>query len=413
VARICLIRQGHYPLDPRIRSEVDILVAAGHEVDVICLRRPGEPNFERRGAVTVRRLPVPRKRGNAARYLGQYVAFAVGAGILAGGLHLRRRYRLVQVNTIPDTLVFAALLPKLLGARVLIDLHECMPEFVASKFGLRPGQPAVRLVAWLEQISIRFADFALTCTEPMRQVFIRRGAPADKIGIVMNSYGLNYGQNAAVRTPWAPAIRDSFVLICHGSIEERYGLDTLLRAVAMVRDQIPEIRVEIFGDGSYRQMLGSLINELRLEDKVYLSPGWVPMEDLLRAIASADVGVVAMKRDAFRDLVLCTKMFDFIGMGKPTIVSRTAAMEEYFDESCFEMFVADDPQDLARAILRLYADPSRRRKMADRARLVSEPYSWSLQSARYLSVIESLSNRRSVPAAEPVTATRDSEAAAS
>ena len=53
---------------------------------------------------------------------------------------------------------------------------------------------------------------------------------------------------------------------------------------------------------------------------MYFSGGFVPIDELLRAIAGADVGVVAMKRDAFRDLTLCNKMYDFITMRRPAVV---------------------------------------------------------------------------------------------
>ena len=394
MARICLIRQGDYPLDPRVLHEVQALVDAGHDVDVICLRRPGEPAFERNGRVTVRRLPVPRQRRGFAWYLGQYAAFLALAGMLAAARHLRRRYDLVQVNTLPDTLVFAGLVPRLLGARVLLDLPECMPEFFASKFGWPAGHPAVRWVTRAERAAIRFADFAITCTEPMRQTFIARGAPPEKIATILNSYGLGYGAQAPARPRGGGSDDGAFELICHGSIEERYGLDTLVRATALVRSDIPEVRVRIFGNGSYRPALEALIAELGLGDRVQLSPGWVPMPELLAAIAAADVGVVAIRRDPYRDLVLCTKLFDFIGLDRPVIASRTSSLEEYFDAGCFELFTAGDPEDLARAIRRLHADPARRRRLAERARSVSERYSWVRQRGAYQGIVDSLLQSR-------------------
>jgi glycosyltransferase involved in cell wall biosynthesis len=108
-----------------------------------------------------------------------------------------------------------------------------------------------------------------------------------------------------------------------------------------------------------------------------------------------------MKRDPFRDLTLCNKMFDFIGMRKAAIVSRTRSVEEYFGPSCFEMFTADDPQDLARAIRRLYRDPERRRQLAERALAVSEPYNWPAQRRAYQAIVDSLVAGGRVRSPEP------------
>jgi glycosyltransferase involved in cell wall biosynthesis len=389
VARVCIIRQGFFPLDTRVRREVHTLAAAGHEVDVICVRRPGQPRRERLGRVAVYRLPLPLQRSDGCvRYVLQYAIFGLAATLAAGALHLRRRWHVVQVNSMPDALVFAALLPRLLGARVLLDLHECMPEFFAVKFGASPRHPARRMLAAVEQASIRFADRVVTCTDEMRETFVARGAPRRKIDVVLNS------ADEAIfdvrRYPPAARRPDRYTLICHGAIEESYGLDTLVRAAALLRQEIAGLRVELYGEGTYRPELERLARELDLDGAVRFSDGWVPIEQLLRAIANADVGVVPMRRNAFRDLTHCNKMFDFIAMRRPAVVSRTRSVEAYFGESCFAMFESGDEQDLARAIRSLHDDARLGERLAQRAAEASAPYRWVHQRRIYRSAVEGL-----------------------
>src|SRR2546422_2812647 len=157
MARICLIRQGVVPLDARVTREVGALIAAGDEADLICQRWADQPRRERLGRLTAYRLPISRKRGGALRSLAEYAAFLAAAALVAGALHLRRRYDVVQVNSMPDCLVFAAIVPRLLGARVVLDLHECMPEFFATKFKIGMGNQLVRLLISLERASTGFA----------------------------------------------------------------------------------------------------------------------------------------------------------------------------------------------------------------------------------------------------------------
>jgi glycosyltransferase involved in cell wall biosynthesis len=389
MARVCLIRQGYHPLDTRVRREVDALTAAGHDVDVICVRRSGQRCRERLGRVTVYRLPLSAQRTQGRLgYLLRYAAFGLAAAVLATALAAQRRWDVVQVNSMPDALVFAAAVPRLFGARVLLDLHECMPEFFQVKFGVGPHHPAVRLVAAAEQASIRFAHRTITCTEQMRAAFVARGAPADRIDVVLNS------SDEAIFDPGRhpPAMRrgDRFTLICHGAIERSYGHDTLVRAAALLRDEIPGLRVEIYGDGTYRRELERLGAELGLNGALWVSDGWAPIEQLVAAIAAADAGVVAMRRDAFRELTHCNKMFDFIAMRRPAIVSRTRAVEAYFGDDAFALFESGDAHDLARAIRRLYADPGLGARLVARAVEASAPYRWERQRRIYQRIVEEL-----------------------
>ncbi|MGH2716043.1 MAG: glycosyltransferase, partial [Thermoleophilaceae bacterium] len=355
----------------------------------------GQARRERLGRVTVRRLRLPLGRSEGrARYLLQYAAFGVAAAVVVSAIQCRRRYDVVQVNSMPDVLVFAAAVPRLLGARVLLDLHESMPEFFEVKYGVSPGHPALRVLAGAEQASIRFADRAITCTDQMRQAFVARGAPPRKLDVVLNS------SDEAIfdvrRHPPAPRRPDRFTLICHGAIEHSYGLDTLVRAAALLHREIPGLRVRIFGEGTYRPELERLADRLGLDGAVEFSDGFVPIQELLAAIANADVGVVAMRRDAFRDLTHCNKMFDFVAMRRPAVVSRTRAVEAYFGESCFAMFESGDEHDLARAVRALHRDPRLGERLAGRALQVSRPYRWACQQRIYLGVVEGLAGTAGV-----------------
>ncbi len=406
MARIAVIRQGSFTLDPRVRREVAALADAGHDVDVICLRRPGEPRRERLGRITVHRLRVPVQRAGPFAYVAWYACFGLMAAGYATLLGARRRWQLVQVNSLPDALVFAALGPRLLGARVLLDLHEVMPEFFATKYGVAPAHPLVRVVARAEQASIRFADAAITCTDQMRDAFVARGADRRRIDVILNAADEDVFDPE--RFPPRGSRPDRFTLLCHGSLEERYGVDTLLRAAALLRDEIPELRVEIYGDGSERGALLELARRLGIAQRIRFSDGFVPIERLLDAIAGADVGVVAMRRDAFRDLTHCNKMFDYIAMRRPAIVSRTRSVEEYFDGTCFQLFEGGDEHDLAHAIRALHADPALAERLVRRAAEVAEPYRWARQRERYRAAVERLlaprARRRRERPAEATTA---------
>jgi glycosyltransferase involved in cell wall biosynthesis len=387
-ARVCVVRQHYVPRDSRVARAAAALTEAGFDVDVLCLRAPGEPARERHRHLRIHRLPLRHRQGTgAAGYAAEYAAFLVAAVVLVGLGQIVRRYRVVQIHSLPDVLVLAGLLPRLLGAHVVLDLQECMPEFFASKFGVAAGHPVVRLLERLEQRSIRLADHVVTPTDQMRATFVARGADPDRITTVMDGADPRFFAPSATARP--PTRGTAFTLISHGTIEEHYGLDTMLRAVALLRGRIPGLGLELYGDGSDVPRLRAIVEELALADLVRFSGGFVPLPELVDALGRADVGVLALRQDPFRDVALPGKIFDFVAMGLPVVASRTRSMQETFGD-CVELFTADDPEDLARAVLALYDAPARRAGLVVAAWAATEPLRWEHQRRRYLAVVNGL-----------------------
>jgi glycosyltransferase involved in cell wall biosynthesis len=195
------------------------------------------------------------------------------------------------------------------------------------------------------------------------------------------------------RFPQRERSADKFVLVSHGTIEPQYGLDTAIRAVSLLASAMPSLELQIIGNGSQLPELQTLASELGVSDRVVFSRGFVPIDELVASLATADVGVVAMKQDRFRDLTLAGKMFDYIAMGIPMVVSATRSVAETFPAGCFESFASDDPSDLARAIKRLHQDPQIAMSFAKRVRESAAPYSWPVQRRRYLDAVGTLLDR--------------------
>ena len=244
--RILILRHGSYPADPRVRREAGALIAAGHHVEIVCLREPGQARRETIGGVDVTRLPVRHHRRGIIRYLWEYGAFFVLASITATARSIVRPFDVVQVNTMPDVLVFAALGPRRRGAAVLLDLHELMPELYASKFGVGLDHPLPRFLGWVEQRAIEFADHALAVSTPCLEQYVARGAAPERFLIVMNvaDPALFGAERRAVdaRAEGRPRI------VSHGTLVERYGFDVLLRAAA----EVPGCELMLIGDGPAR-----------------------------------------------------------------------------------------------------------------------------------------------------------------
>lgn len=397
--RHCMVVHAYYPItETRVERQAQALLDEGTEVDVICL---GSSRRYERGivdGVTVHRLPV-RRHGSqgAAVQMFEYLGFFWLALFRLGRLHLRRPYDTIQVHNLPDFLVFAALVPKLTGARVLLDLHDLMPEFYAERFERRMDSLWVRLIRWQEWLSCHFADQIITVTDLWRQSLIARGQPADKITVVMNVADERVFNQAAldrVKGEKNQGGSGQFQLIYHGAMDHRHGLDLLLRAIDRVRQEAPDLRLILHGRGRARPALEALVKELDLEDRVQFSQRFVSTEDLPALLGQADLAVVPYREGVFTSGILPTKLMEYAALGIPAIASRTPAIAAYFDETNVQFFTPDNGDELADCILSLYRNRDRLAQLARNVNQFNQRYSWSEQRSVYLALVERLARKR-------------------
>lgn len=381
--RACILRECDW-YEPTVRCEAEALAEAGFDVEVIRMRSAGEPRREVVNGVTVTHLPVRRRHGKAAGKVLEYGWFWLAAAGVLSFRHIRRPYAVVQVNTMPDFLVFAALVPKLLGSRIVAYLQEPVPELAETLFG--PTR-LTGILGRIEQAAIRFADRSVTVTDQLKKRYVERGAAADRITVVLNCsdpYSVSGSSPPVMRDPGS-----GFVVVCHGTIEDRYGQDTIVDAAWLLRDEIPDLRVVITGRGSGTTGLTRQIASHGLHETVQYE-GWVSSSRLREILSSAHAGVVAQKASPYSHLVHTNKMVDYWIFGLPVIASRLHAVSELYGDRFIEYFEPGDPVDLAAAIRRVHADRGRRAELARNGRLAQLRNGWAAQCPCYLGVFDGM-----------------------
>lgn len=380
--RVCLVRLNYFPEEAHLRKNVDALVEAGYGVDVVCLRGKGERGREPYRAGTIYRLPLTHRRRGPLRYLFEYLSFFLLTFALLSYLSLRKRYHIVEVYNPPDFLVFAALVPRLLGARVILYLFEMMPELFAEHFTIGQDAWALRALRWQERSSAAFADRVIAVGPHEKLARETRGVPAKKLILIMNVPDESLFDPERHRSE---AGDDSFNLISHGSVLERYGIQTIIRAVPHLRERIPGLHVWILGDGEYREALETIAHDLGVGAHVHFT-GWLPsLEEVSAYIARSQVGIVPLLYNTQPN-----KLFEYVAMGKPTISADLPSIRAVFDDESMLFFPPGNHEELARRVLQLYADPALRARLVARARRVLQPYSWQEMRATYIQVHDEL-----------------------
>lgn len=380
--RVCYIRNSYYMYAAHLHRNVQALGRAGFDVTVIVLRAEGQPRREAlMEGVEIYRLPIAHKRGGLLRYVWEYASFFVLAFCMVATLHARKRFDFVEVDNMPDALVFTALLPKLTGARVILYVADCMADLMVGSKGLRPRHALVRLMRAQERLSALFADRVIVPNHATARRLTAAGVPAESITLVLNSPDDERLFTRRAPRTWDPrggALR----IVTHGTLIEHYGVQVLLDALPKLAEALPGVQVDIFGDGEYRAELEDRARRLGVADRVRFS-GFVPHTELPALLAEADIGYAG----PLVDLLVANKMLEYLALGIPMVLARWPALEDHFPEDCVSYFTPGDADNLARCVLSLYHDPEGARARTERAsKLYERSYRWAVQRETFLSL---------------------------
>ncbi len=387
--RVCIVRQASYPHDLLVRREAETLRDAGFDVSVVCLRPGQAAEREDVNGIHVHRIAPPGSMTGVISYVYSYLRFFFLSAFRLSVLHIGRKFDVIQVNTLPDFLVFSTAVPRLLGAKIVLVMYEPMPELWATLYG---NKAMVEVMVLLQKMALAYAHAVFAVTEQQKRTFVRRGGNPAKMTVILNAPEPRLWD--PVKLP-APTEQSSghFTIICHGAIEERYGHDTMLQAVDRLKDRIPGLRLRILGKGSYVDKFLAMVKAMGLQERVtYL--GFVPISVMIEELARADAGIVAQKSSPYSNLVHTGKMYDYMAFRLPVLASRLDAVAAYFDEDSLQFFKPGDPASLAEAILDLYEHPQRRRLMIDNSQRLYRCYAWEEQKRVYLEVFSGLRRRR-------------------
>ena len=390
-----MLVHSYYEEDPRVRRQAETLVRAGREVDVVSLRRPGDPRKGTLDGVAITRLDVQRHQGSPiATYLAEYTAFLARATFALARAHRRRRYGLVQVHTPPDFLVLAALPLRLAGVPVLLDFHEATPEFFRSRFPGASNPLTIGGLTVVERLAASVASRVLSVTETRHERLVALGIPARKLAVIRNGPVLaRFDPDAHARRPF---MADGVLRLAYaGALTPLYALEDAIAAVAILARERPDLPValDLYGRGDREDELRDLAARLDVAERVRFH-GRIPLDAVAGALAGADIVLSPIRRNRFSEMSLSTKVFEGAIMEKPVVAADLPTARAEFDGDVLAWYAPDDPADLAHAILRILDDPGWRAVATARAAARSRELAWDGEAPRYLALVEELARDR-------------------
>lgn len=382
----------NYEGDNRVRRYAETLAKRGDQVDVVALvglhsRKPVE---EINGVTLYRIQRRECDERNKWEYGWRLVRFLIRSSRFVTTLHKRNQYDLIHIHNMPDFLAFAAWYPKLTGAKLILDIHDLVPELFANKFKTKLKPAYVYALKAIEKCSVRFVDHVIVSNDLWRQTLVARSVPAGKCSVFVNHVDPSiFYRRARTRND------GRYIILFPGSYQWHQGLDIAIEALVLVRDKVPNAELHLYGggEGEDAARLGRLVQQLGLSESVRFCKG-VPLEQIADVMANADLGIVPKRADSFGNEAYSTKIMEFMSQGLPVVASRTKIDDFYFEEGVVHFFRSGDRLALAEAIVDVVDDKNLRGSLIARGFEYVERYGWDKAKGTYLDLIESLLTER-------------------
>lgn len=384
---ICMISYSQYEHDNRVHRYSESLVRRGDGVDVICLGSDGQLSEGLLNDVAIYRVQTRdyHERGPLS-YLLRMLRFFFLSAYKCTILHLKRKYHVLHFHNIPDFGVFCTLIPKLFGAKVILDIHDLVPEFYQRKFRLDSNHLIVKALKRIERLSAYYANHVITVTTIWEDTLTRRSVPKSKCSVILNAPDPNlfYRRPMPEKDDHPP-----FRLIYHGNLTEIFGVDLIIKAMKIIRENIPEVELQIYGHGRNSENLKKLCSDLDLQDNVRFNDP-VSRLQIPEILSQADIGIDPKRDGVLADEGLSSKCMEYLAMGLPAIVSKIKAARTYYDDSIVKFFEPGNAEDLAQGVLELYRSPQRRRQLVTNSIRFNRKHHWKNYEKKYFDILDHL-----------------------
>lgn len=400
--KICMLVSSSFPPDSRVSKEIKTLQNEGHGIIILPLWKEGQKKTDEFHTAKIIRIELPKNFLHRAWNYLYFNLFFVKLPWKKGLRETINTHKIDAVHVHDLDLVKTALsLAKTHDIPLVVDLHENFPEAVRVWSGnnnLIEKILYLPVPVWrwkkLERDCLKKADKIITVVEEGREHYVKDcGIPPEKIIVVMNTEDIDEFQPT---NHDVPKQEGEFIISYTGLFGGTHrGLDTAIQAMPKVIGEIPNAKLFLIGKGlpRYEKYLKELCAKLKIEDNVVFT-GWIDFKNLPAYIAASDVCLVPHRRSGHTDTTIPHKIFQYMLMGKPVVSTDCKPLKRIVgEEKCGIVVEARNPDEMAKAIIELYKNPSKAQKMGEEGRnAVLEKYNWAKDSERLAKVYRGLND---------------------
>ncbi len=384
--KIGMLLDSDFPHDPRVEREIISLVNAGNEIHLLCINYKGQnrPAYEMMFGAHIHRITITKKlltimRGTVNTFpfynwwlSNHLIPFVLKTGIQALHIH--------------DLFLFgsAFLANKKLNLPIIGDLHECYVDAMQYyKFSTTfPRKLFVNIPKWYETEKkwVRQADKLIVVAKEAIELYYEKAKiPPEKFIVAPNTVLIDHYLSFGIEQNIIERFKDYFTIGYVGKFSMTRGLNELIQAIPLVISTIPNLKILLVGSGASLPDAKKLTKELNVEDYVVFE-GWQSHKLLPTYVAASTIGVFPHIKSVQLDNITPNKLFEFMLMKKPLIVSNCRPTERIVkQEQCGLVYESGNVKQLAECIIELYKNSEKMKQMGENGhKAVQERWNWDI-----------------------------------
>jgi glycosyltransferase involved in cell wall biosynthesis len=381
--KIAMFLDTAFPPDSRVENEAISLINAGHEVYLFSLDYEGRSDREDHNGIKVYRY----KAGKLTYKLSALAySFSIYHQLIAPKIRKFINEVKPDIIHIHDMVIAKAVMKVNHGLKTILDLHENRPEIMKYYKHLNefPGKWLIspKMWEWEQDELIKKADKLILVTEEARQVVVKKGIKSEsEIIVVPNTILPEVYLRYSIDEQLVERLKDRFNIVYLGDTSFRRGTDTAIKALKFLKDIISNVQLILVGDSSVDGELKELARIEGVENFVSFE-GWQDVSLFPSYTLAANVCISPLKRNLHHDTTFANKLFQYMAMGKPVVVSDSTTQANVVKiENCGLVHEADNEGDLAKQILKLYNNEELAIELGENGKqAVLQRWNWDITS---------------------------------
>ena len=394
--RIAMLLDTDFPPDSRVENEATSLIQAGHQLFLFSLSYKVK-HFEKTviNGIEVHRFPAGKLtyKLSALAYTFPFFHWIVSRSI-----------KKFISSVSPDVLhihdmplaraVF--MVNKVFQKPTILDLHEDRPEIMPFYGHMTRGygRYLINIDNWrIAQVALmKQADRLILVTEEAKAKYVQLGVvDENKVTVVPNTIRpdifLDYKDDEQILERFDGMINILYL----GDTGVRRGTDTAIQAMTEILSRFPETRLILVGSNKEDEILKDMVASQGLSQQV-LFEGWQDVSKFPSYVKASTICISPLKRNPHHDTTYANKLFQYMAMGKPVLVSNCPAQQKVVeDTACGLIHVADDPKSYAEQVLQLLQHPELCLEMGNNGlNAIKTSWNWDITGAALLDLYENL-----------------------